>query len=243
MNIDDTTTDTDTTDTTDTTVDDTVDTSADDTDTTDTTDTSADDAADDTSADDDSTVLGDKSGDDDTSDDDDDDKAEAGEGAPETYELSLTDDDGNAIELDAELVAEADPILRELNLSNEQANKLVGLAPKMMAKGQMSAIEQLNDAGAKQKQEWLKEGKAAEDIGGANWEESIKAAAVGLDAMGFKEGTPFRKLMNETGLGNHPDMIRTFKTLGEVAGEDGTFARSSATSETQPAGWDDRYKD
>lgn len=233
-------TDADTTDTTDT-VDDTVDTSAADDQTDDTADTST---TDDKAGDDGKTLLGDDAEDDEGGDDkgEDDGDGETPAGAPEKYEFTLKDAEGNDMPLDEELATEADPILRELNLSNEQANKLVALAPKMLAKGQQSAIEQITEAGAAQRKTWLDAFKADPDLGGANEKTSLAAAATGMDAMGFTKGSDFRKLMDETGLGNHPEMIRTFKTLGELAGEDGTFARSSSASEKETAGWEDRYK-
>tara|TARA_Y100001934_G_scaffold89195_1_gene110590 strand:- start:1635 stop:2399 length:765 start_codon:yes stop_codon:yes gene_type:complete len=170
------------------------------------------------------------------------DDAEEAEGAPEKYEFSLKDAEGNDISLDEELVAEADPVLREMNLSNEQANKLMPLAQKMLANGQQSAIQQVIDAGAAQRKEWLDSFKADPDIGGSNQKESVAKAAVGLDAMGFTKGHPFRKALDESGFGNHPDVIRTFRQLGELAGEDGTFARSNSASEEKVSGWEDRYK-
>lgn len=166
---------------------------------------------------------------------------EAPEGAPEKYELSLKADDGTDITLDDELVAEADPVLRDLNLSNEQANKLLPLATKMLANGQQSAIQQVIDAGAAQRKEWLDAFKADPDIGGSNRKDTEAKAAVGLDAMGFTKDHPFRKALDETGFGNHPDVIRTFRQLGELAGEDGTFARSNSASEHKVVGWEDRY--
>jgi hypothetical protein len=47
---------------------------------------------------------------------------EAAVGAPERYELAVPD---GFEKLDEAMVAEAEPVLRELNLSNEAANKLV----------------------------------------------------------------------------------------------------------------------
>src|SRR3546814_17813258 len=69
--------------------------------------------------------------------------------------------------------------------------------------------------------------KAAEDIGGGKWDESVHKAAKGLDALGYAEGSDFRKILNETGFGNHPDMIRIAAKLGELVGEDGEFVRRS----------------
>jgi len=148
--------------------------------------------------------------------------SEAPAGAPEKYELKL-----EGVELDPGLIGEAEPILRELGLSNDQANALLPLAPKIIAKAQDATLQQMIDAGAQQRKQWLDAFNADPDIGGAKREETTHLAAKGLDALGFAADHPFRKALNESGFGNHPDMIRTFRRLGEMVGEDGSFHRSN----------------
>lgn len=146
---------------------------------------------------------------------------------PETYDLSL-----EGVELDAALVEEATPIFKELGLTNDQANALLPLAPKLMAQAQEATMQRLIEAGAQQRQQWLEATKADPDIGGAKMEETTHLAAKGLDAIGFVEGHPFRKALTESGFGNHPDMIRMARRLGELVGEDGDFVRAGAGSTT-----------
>lgn len=170
---------------------------------------------------------------------------EAPAGAPEKYELAL-----EGFEMDGELLAEAEPLLRELNLSNEAANKLLPIVPKVMEKAQNAAIQSLIDAGAQQRKDWLDAFAADPEIGGAKREETEHLAAKGLDALGFtltghgedgKQPHPFRKALNESGFGNHPDMIRIARRLGEMVSEDGGFIRSADGVQTKPKGWADRY--
>jgi len=151
-----------------------------------------------------------------------DDQAETPAGAPEKYELAL-----EGLELDPTLVSEAEPILRELNLTNDQANALLPLAPKIMAKAQEATMQQLVDAGAQQRKAWLDAFNADPEIGGAKREETTHLAGKGLDALGYGTDHPFRKALNESGFGNHPDMIRAFRALGEMVGEDGSFVRAN----------------
>ena len=146
---------------------------------------------------------------------------------PEAYELSL-----EGVELDAKLVEEATPIFKELGLTNDQANALLPLAPKLMAQAQEATMRQIIEAGAQQRQSWLEATKADPDIGGGKMEETTHLAAKGLDAIGFVEGHPFRKALTESGFGNHPDMIRMARRLGELVGEDGDFVRAGAGSTT-----------
>lgn len=157
---------------------------------------------------------------------------------PEKYELAL-----EGVTLDPELVTAADPVLRELNLSNEAANKLLPLAQQMMERTQSAIATQLQDAAAVQRKEWLDAYHADPEIGGANREATEKAAARGLDAMGYTKDHPFRTLLNESGLGNHPDMIRFFRRFGELIGEDATFARTNTAPVQRKPAWERLYPD
>ena len=155
---------------------------------------------------------------------------------PEKYELAL---DGMTI--DAGLAEAADPVFRELGLSNDQANKLLPVAQQVMQRTQEAALQQLADAGAQQRKQWLDAFHADPDIGGAKADESTHLAARGLDALGFEKGHPFRQILTESGFGNHPDMIRAFRAIGEMVGEDGTFVRSGAgATEAKPV-WERLY--
>lgn len=162
--------------------------------------------------------------------------AEAPAGPPEKYELAM-----EGVTLDEGLVAEAEPIFRELGLSNDQANALLPLAPKLMEKAQEASIQAMIEAGAAQRKGWLDAFHADPDIGGAKREETEHLAAKGLDALGFAKGHPFRAALNETGFGNHPDMIRAFRRIGEMVGEDGLFARENAGERKEVPAWKALY--
>lgn len=148
---------------------------------------------------------------------------EAATGAPEKYEFNL-----EGVDLDQEALAEAEPILRELNLSNEDANKLLPAANALVEKTRDGMMQQLGDAVKQQKSDWLEAAKADETIGGAKFDENLGLAAKALDALGFKEGHPFRQALDDTGFGNHRDMIFAFSEIGRMVGEDGNFVRTDA---------------
>lgn len=154
---------------------------------------------------------------------------------PEKYELAL-----EGLTVDAALVEAADPILRGLGLTNEQANTLMPLAQQIQQRTQDALVQQLTDAGAAQRKEWHDAFVADPEIGGANREQSEHMAAKGLDALGFPAGHPFRQALTESGFGNHPDMIRAFRAIGQMVGEDGTFARSGAGASERPV-WERLY--
>lgn len=145
---------------------------------------------------------------------------------PEKYELAM-----EGVDLDRDTVEAAEPVFRELGLSNDQANKLVPVAKDFADRTAQATLKQIMDAGAQQKADWLAAFKADEKIGGAKAEETTHLAAKALDTLGYPEGSDFRKVLTETGFGNHPEMIRVFRTLGEMVGEDG-FIRSDGNPKT-----------
>lgn len=147
---------------------------------------------------------------------------------PEKYEISLTvkDEAGNdqAVEIDSALLEAATPVLKDLGLTNEQANKVAGLVPQI----QQRLFQQQADEFATTKTQWAKDAAADEEIGGKNWKESQTFAAKALDHFGAPKDSEFRKLLDDTGLGNHPEMIRIFRKVGAALGEETTFAQGDA---------------
>ena len=143
--------------------------------------------------------------------------------APEKYELAL-----EGVDLDADTLSAAEPIFRELNLSNEEAAKLLPVAKGFADKIGETLINDLVQQGQAKRQSWLTEAKADPEIGGAKWDESLHLAAKGFDAIGFKDGHPFRQALEETGFGNNVHMIQLVRKLGELVSEDGSFERGDA---------------
>jgi transcription antitermination factor NusG len=66
-----------------------------------------------------------------------DDKEQKQEGAPEKYEFKA----GEGVELDTEALKDFEPVARDLNLTNEQAQKLVDAYPKILAGVQQRQAE------------------------------------------------------------------------------------------------------
>lgn len=166
---------------------------------------------------------------------------EGSEGIPEQYALSLKDEEGNDVALDAEMVEQASEVFRELGLNNDQANALVPLGQEMLRRGSESAIQSVIEAGAQQSKAWLEELRADPEIGGANLKQTESLAAKAMDALGFTEGHEFREMLNTSGLGNNIHMAKILRTLGHFASEENTFARPDGASETKRAGWLDLY--
>ena len=132
------------------------------------------------------------------------------EGAPEKYEFST--DEG--VELDSAALADFEPVARELNLTNEQAQKLVDAYPKILEGVQQRQTE----AWQAQTEEWAATVKADKEIGGDKLTTNIGVAQRALDQFGTPE---LKEYLNATGLGNHPDLVKTFVKIGKAMSEDG----------------------
>lgn len=146
---------------------------------------------------------------------------------PEKYELKASE--GNP-DLDAETLAIAEPVFKELGLSNDQAQALVPVA-EQFAQRVAEQIEAASMANiAQQRAAWLAEAKADPEIGGDKWDGNIVLAAKALDTLGFTKGTPFRTLLDDSGLGNHAEMIRAFVKVGRAVSEDSDFVRGGVAT-------------
>lgn len=140
----------------------------------------------------------------------DDGKDKKPEGAPEKYEFTTAE----GVELDADAMKDFEPVARDLNLTNEQAQKLVDAYPKIMAGVQQRQA----DAWQKQTEGWAESVKTDKEIGGDKLEGNLSAAQRALDQFGTPE---LKEYLNGTGLGNHPELVKAFIKIGKSMSEDG----------------------
>ncbi|MES0236458.1 peptidase [Citrobacter sedlakii] len=131
------------------------------------------------------------------------------EGAPEKYEFQAAE----GVELDTEALKEFEPVAREMNLTNEQAQKLVDVYPKILAGVQQRQVE----AWQQTTEQWAADVKADKEIGGDKLPSNLSAAQRALDQFGTPE---LKEYLNTTGLGNHPDLVKTFVKIGKAMSED-----------------------
>lgn len=132
-----------------------------------------------------------------------------GEGTPEPTEYGdFTMPEG--YEIQPEMLEEFLPIAREAGLKQEQAQQLVDLGSKLVERVQT----QQRDAFESQRAEWRKAVETDAQLKG-----SLETASKGVGRMAEKvEG--LRELLNDTGLGDHPVMVRLFASIGEGVSED-----------------------
>ncbi len=133
------------------------------------------------------------------------------EGPPEAYEWTAPE--GFEGELDQEALGELEPIARELGLTNEQANKLLSVHANAIQRQQEQQQEQVTQT----LEGWVKELKDDSEFGGANFDANVKTAQKALSAFGSPELT---QLLNDTGLGSHPALVKAFHQIGKRISED-----------------------
>ncbi|HHU2814405.1 peptidase [Escherichia coli] len=131
------------------------------------------------------------------------------EGAPEKYEFKAAE----GVELDTEALKDFEPVARELNLTNEQAQKLVDAYPKILAGVQQRQA----DAWQKQTEQWAADVKADKDIGGDKLTSNLSAAQRALEQFGSDD---LKEYLNGTGLGNHPALVKFCVKVGKAMSED-----------------------
>lgn len=125
--------------------------------------------------------------------------------APEAYEFQAPE----GVTLDAAAVEEFSSIAKELGLEQGKAQAIADIAVKMQQR-QVEAQAALIES-------WVEQTKVDKDLGGEKLNENLAIARKALDAFGSPE---LRDVLNSTGLGNHPEIIRAFYKAGKAISED-----------------------
>ena len=138
--------------------------------------------------------------------------------APAPIEYAFTAPDG--VELDVALIEQVTPLFADAKLPPATAQKVVDAYAAHVAARDTAAAE----AHAAQVQVWADEVRADPLIGGANLKATLASAHRAIHQFG---GDPLKALLNETGLGNHPVLVRAFAAAGAAVSEDTTIRGSS----------------
>ena len=126
--------------------------------------------------------------------------------------------DGMAV--DEGLSGEFGAVAKELGLPQDQAQKLVDFYTTT----QQKQIEAMNES-------WVAAVKSDPEIGGAKLDASLAVAAKAVDAFGGQE---LRQFFDETGMGNHPAMVKLMINIGKRISED-SFIPGQTGGETKSA--------
>lgn len=143
------------------------------------------------------------------------------EGAPEEYE-EFTAPEGQ--QFDPEVINNFKEVAKDLNLSQEAAQKMLDKMGPVMAQRQTQQVEALRT-------QWAEQSTADKEFGGEKLAENLGVARKALDSFGSPE---LKSLLNESGLGNHPEFIRLLYRAGKAIGEDSFVGGNKSAGKAQP---------
>ena len=146
---------------------------------------------------------------------------DAPEGAPEKYEFNRKVADAPD-ELDPEVLTAFGDVAKELNLPQDAAQKVLDKVAPVIQARQAKAIEQT-------KVEWATQSKSDSEFGGENLTDNLDVAKTSLDTFGTDA---LKSLLQETGLGNHPEVIRFMYRAGKAISEDSYVGNSEGANPT-----------
>lgn len=130
---------------------------------------------------------------------------------PEKYEFKAPE--GFEGELDQAALEQFEPIAKELGLTQEQADKLVS----MHADSIQRASTEARDQWAQQQQTWREDLQNDPEFGGQKFQENVTAATKAVERFG---SPGLKEALESTGMGNHPELVRTFAAIGKAISED-----------------------
>jgi hypothetical protein len=147
------------------------------------------------------------------------DEAKKPEGAPESYEWGET-------QFDSEVLTAFSEVAKDLNLSQDAASKVLDKMGPVLQARQEAQFEAARN-------EWAETSKADKEFGGEKLQENLGFAKRAMDAYATQE---LKALLNDTGLGNHPEVIRFFVKAGKAISEDTvvTGAKGAGTESYNP---------
>ena len=128
------------------------------------------------------------------------------QGAPETYTFQAPE----GTTLDDAVLESFSAVAKELDLPQDKAQMVLDKMAPVLATRQ---VEQLQAA----RETWAETSRADKEFGGEKLDENLAVAKKAMDAFATSE---LRALLDESGLGNHPEVIRMFYRTGRAMSED-----------------------
>ena len=129
---------------------------------------------------------------------------------PESYDLASVIPEG--FELNQERVDSFTAVAKEAGLSQENASKLAAYGIQMMQESAQAVQQEF----ASRVNTW---GEQAKTELGAEFNDTVRLAASGIEVI-EKQIPELRTMLNETGAGNHPVMIKAMAMIGKLVAEE-----------------------
>lgn len=125
------------------------------------------------------------------------------------YDLKMPE----GVEVDTSLLDQFSPKFKELGLTTKQAQ---ALADQFIAARQ-AQVEAQQANWAKMTSDWASQAQKDPEMGGPRWDETVSNATKVVGRFG-NDG--LKQFLNDTGAGNHPEVIRFMAKVGAMIGED-----------------------
>ena len=138
-------------------------------------------------------------------------------GAPEEY---TTFDLPENFDMNNDTLAEYHTFAKENGLTQDQAQRGVDMVAQMKEAEMNQWVEQ--------QKSWVEQAKADTEYGNDKFDESISVAVKARDSFGTSE---FNEMLDSSGLGNHPEMIRFLHRVGKAISEDSVVVGGTTTSQ------------
>lgn len=134
--------------------------------------------------------------------------------APEKYKDFVPPE---GVNIDAPVLTEFQSVARDLGLSQEDAQVIVDRLGPVVAKNNavsvLSLARQASDA-------WIAASATDTEFGGEKFAENAAVAKKTFDLFGTPE---LAKFLKDSGMGNHPEMVRWAYRIGKLIGPDDKF--------------------
>ncbi len=130
--------------------------------------------------------------------------------------------------LDAQASGDLKTLAKELGLSQENAQRVADLGAQVLQRTSQAQA----DLVAKARNDWAEQARADKEVGGDKQADSQAASKRALD----KFGTPaLVQMLDESGLGNHPEVLRLLARVGGAVSEDVPVSGVANAAPTQSA--------
>lgn len=136
------------------------------------------------------------------------------------------------MEIDEAMMGAIAPIMRELGVTQEGADKLVAAYAGQVQAAAQAGQESMQTAFSQQISDWETELQNDETIGGENFQQNIGAVKDFIDKTAPPEVLEeLRGMFDMTGVGSHPALVRYFHALSQKfpVGEDGAGGPGAGT--------------
>ena len=147
-------------------------------------------------------------------------KTDAESEVPEKYDFKPPE----GMEFDEETINLYAEAAKEAGLSQEKADIILGKIAPHLAQQQIKAVEKVST-------EWEAASRADPEFGGDKLNENLSVAAKAIEQFATPE---LKTLLNESRLGNNPEVIRLFYRVGKAISEDG-FVSATGAPQTSDA--------